>query len=141
VALDPALQRLVGADAVGAVIDAEVVETDAEGGLLHVRLGTGRIRMSGPRLAPGTRVRAQILARDIILATRPPEALSVRNCLAGTITRVSSGPAHSDLVEVDAGGARLLARVTTAATRELGLAPGMGVWALVKAVSIRGRAF
>ena len=141
VALDPALQCLVGAEAVGAVIDGEVVETDTDSGLLQVRLGTGRIRMSGPPLAAGTRVRAQLLARDIILATRPPEALSVRNALAGTITRVNSERDHSDLVEVDVGGARLLARVTTAATRELGLAPGVRVWALVKAVSIRGRAF
>jgi hypothetical protein len=31
--------------------------------------------------------------------------------------------------------------VTKAATRELGLAPGLPAWALVKAVSLRGHSF
>ena len=37
---------------------------------------------------------------------------------------ISADATHTDLVEIDVGGARLLARVTRAATRELGLAPG-----------------
>jgi molybdate transport system ATP-binding protein len=141
VALDPALRRLVGAEAVGTVIDGEVVESDEQGGLSQLRVGAGRLHISGPPLPAGTRVRAQLLARDIILAMRPPEALSVRNALAGTITALSADSEYADLVDIDVGGARLLARVTTAATRELGLAPGVRVWALVKAVSIRGRAW
>jgi molybdopterin-binding protein len=48
----------------------------------------------------------------------------------------------SDLVSIDIGaGASILARVTRAATRELELAPGASVWALVKAVSLRGHSF
>jgi len=44
-------------------------------------------------------------------------------------------------VSIDIGGARIMARITKAATRELGLAPGLAAWALVKSVSLRGRSF
>ncbi len=140
VALDPALRRLAGAEAVGAVVAGEVIEFDRGSGLLDVRLGDGRIRMPGPALAPGARVRAQLLARDVIVATRRPEGLSVRNALEGRVTQITADDEHTDLIEIDVGGVRLVSRVTCAATRELGLAPGARVWALVKAVSIRGHA-
>jgi len=45
------------------------------------------------------------------------------------------------LVRVDVGGPVLLARITEAARRALGLSPGDAVWVLVKAVSTRGHAF
>jgi molybdate transport system ATP-binding protein len=81
-----------------------------------------------------------LLARDIILATRAPEGLSVRNALAGQVAEITADGEYAELLAVDVGGARLLARVTRTARRELGLTPGAPVWALVKAVSIRGRA-
>jgi len=62
----------------------------------------------------------------------------VRNALPGRVTKITADGEHADLLEVDVGGARLLARVTGLARRELGLKPGSSVWALVKAVSIRG---
>jgi molybdate transport system ATP-binding protein len=86
-------------------------------------------------------VRVQLLARDVILATHPPEGLSVRNILAGRIARIASDDAETDLVHVDVGGAMVLSRVTQAASRALALRAGMQIWVLVKAVSIRGHAF
>ena len=57
----------------------------------------------------------------------------------GIELRVVEDSAEADLVTIDIGGATLMARITSAATRELTLAVGMPVWALVKAVSLRGR--
>jgi molybdate transport system ATP-binding protein len=54
---------------------------------------------------------------------------------------VSSDDTHSDLIAIDVGGPLIMARVTKAATSELGLRPGLSVWALVKAVSLRGHSF
>jgi molybdate transport system ATP-binding protein len=65
--------------------------------------------------------------------------LSVRNCLAGVVVAVSDDDADSDLISIDIGGTDIIARVTKAATRELTLRPGLPVWALVKAVSLRAR--
>jgi molybdopterin-binding protein len=46
------------------------------------------------------------------------------------------------LVELDIGRtSTLLARITSRASQELALATGKQVWALIKAVSLRGHAF
>ncbi len=142
--LDPKLRTLIGPDAVGAVLDGTVIGADAAGGLVRVRMGDGEIRVEAAPLAAGTRLRVQLLARDVIVSTRAPQYLSVRNSLQGVVTSIEDDGegSGSDLVAIDIGaGASILARVTRAATRELELAKAMPVWALIKAVSLRGHSF
>jgi molybdate transport system ATP-binding protein len=146
--LDPKLRALIGPDAVGAVIDGTVIGEDAASGLTRVRVGNGELKIEAARLVAGARMRVQLLARDVIVSTRMPQYLSVRNSLPGVVTAIDddgtgkAGDLGSDLVSVDIGaGASVLARVTRAATRELELAVGAAVWALVKAVSLRGHSF
>ena len=139
--LVPALRRAVGADAVGAIVDGLVHTIDATTGLAEVGIGAGRIRVDRGALQPGQRVRVQLLARDLIVATERPHGLSVRNELQGTVTAIETEDPGSALVTVDIGGARLMARVATAAARELGLATGKPLWVLVKAVTLRGHLF
>ncbi len=140
--LDARLRQRVGPDAVGAVLDGEV--TGSDGGALalaRVRVGGGELKV--PARAPGVRrrLRIQVLARDIIVSTRPPQHLSVRNSLQGVVAAVSTDEGGADLIAIDIGGQTLLARVTHEATRELGLAPGLRVWALIKAVSLRAHPY
>jgi molybdate transport system ATP-binding protein len=137
--LRPELQAIVGADFTGAVLEADVADADAEGNA-RLEVGTGTIVIRLPGARPGTRVRLQVLARDVILSLQPVEGLSVRNSLPGTV-RALSADAEGVLVEVDVGGAAVLARVTAAAQRALHLAPALPVWVLFKAVSTRGHAF
>jgi len=92
-------------------------------------------------VALGARVRLQLLARDIILATQPVQGLSVRNALASTVIAISDDVFGAVLVRVDVGGAIVLARITQDARRALNLHPGDAVWTLVKAVSTRGHTF
>jgi molybdate transport system ATP-binding protein len=145
--LDPKLRALIGADAVGAVIDGTVIGADAASSLTRVQVGNGEIKVEAARLDAGTRMRVQLLARDVIVSTRMPQYLSVRNSLQGVVSAIDddvgrAGDADSDLISIDIGaGASILARVTRAATRELELAVGAPVWALVKAVSLRGHSF
>jgi molybdate transport system ATP-binding protein len=133
------LRAIIGADAVGAILDGELVSLDSPDGLARVRVGRGELRLRAAGGVAGSRVRIQILARDVIVATRPPEGISVRNVLKGEIIAVTGDDTESDLVSIDIGEASILARITKAATRELCLRPGMWAWALVKAVSLRGR--
>ena len=137
--LHPALQAIVGADLTGAVIDASVVRVDADGDA-QLAVGAGTLKASVPGAVAGTRVRLHVLARDVILALAPLTGVSLRNALAGTVRTLSSD-AHGVLVNVDVGGASVLARITPAALRALALVPGTPVWALFKAVSTRGHAF
>jgi molybdate transport system ATP-binding protein len=135
------LRSIIGADAVGAIVDGTVLGTDSSSGLMRVRVGCGELNVQATNAEPGARLRVQLLARDLIVATQVPQHLSVRNILKGVITAVMSDDAESDLVAMDIGGTLIMARVTKAATRELGLEPGTQAWALVKAVSLRGHSF
>ncbi|MFO7324382.1 MAG: molybdenum ABC transporter ATP-binding protein [Pseudomonadota bacterium] len=140
VSLAPALRDIVGIDAVGAVVEGRVERVDPAQGLSTVRIGTqNRLYVTSTSLAPGQRVRLQLLARDLILAVEEPRGLSVRNQLRGHVVSVTEDQGAT-LVEVDIGGATLLARISAAATRELGIRPGLGLWALVKAVSFSAHA-
>jgi molybdate transport system ATP-binding protein len=144
ISLDRRLRAMIDPDAVGAVVDGTVVGRESSGGLLRVRIGSGELQVNAAS-PPGTTLRVQLLARDIIVATQKPEFLSVRNQLKGIVTAIEDDGA-SDLISIDVGSGRegggggpsILARITKAATRELALAPAKPVWALVKSVALRG---
>ncbi|HEY2274849.1 MAG TPA: molybdenum ABC transporter ATP-binding protein [Steroidobacteraceae bacterium] len=135
------LRGVVAPELVGAVLDGLVTAVDAAGGTVELAIGSGRLQVSLKDARPGTRVRVQLLARDVILATQPVQHVSVRNALLGTVTEIAADEAASVLVKVDVGGPVVLARITEGARQALRLAPGDAVWALVKAVSTRGHAF
>jgi molybdate transport system ATP-binding protein len=133
------LGALLGPDGVGAVVGGTVQSVDASAGLAAVSLGAGRLLVQAEGLRVGELVRMQLLARDLILATSPPEGLSVRNRLRGTVTGLQRETPNNVLVSVDAGGVPLLARVTEAAVRDLQLHDGQELWVLVKAASLRSQ--
>jgi molybdate transport system ATP-binding protein len=139
--LNKDLRSIIGADAVGAIVDGTILGPDPSSGLMRVRVGDGELRVQAVNAAAGATLRVQLLARDLIVATRRPEHLSVRNVLRGFITGVAGDDLDSVLVGIDIGGVTIMSRVTKSAARELALAPGLPVWALVKAVSLRGHAF
>jgi molybdate transport system ATP-binding protein len=137
VSLNPALRSIIGPDAVGAVLDGTVLSIDSQSGLAEIAVGDGVLRVHAETQV-GNRVRVQMLARDIILATQPPQHLSVRNALPGIVGRIEHDGDHSDLVYVNIGDAVVMSRITQAATQALQLTLGSKVWVLVKAVSMRG---
>lgn len=139
--LGPELRRAVGPEAAGAIVDGQVEAVDATTNLAEIGIGTGRIHVDRGSLHTGQHVRVQLLARDLIVATERPRGLSVRNELYGSIACVEAEDPGSALVTVDIGGARLVARVTAAAARELQLTAGQPLWVLVKAVTLRGHLF
>jgi molybdate transport system ATP-binding protein len=141
VSLCPELRAIVGPDSVGSVLDGVVTRTDSARATADLQLGNSSLQVSLRDIAVGSRVRVQLLARDIILATEKPQGLSVRNTLQGVVSKTSPDEDDAVLVEVDIGGATVLARITGEATVALGLRPGSAVWVLVKAVSTRGHTF
>jgi molybdate transport system ATP-binding protein len=136
----PALREIVGPDAVGAVMSGVVEGTD-DAGLTLVRIGDALLVVDEP--APvGQRIQIQVLARDVILAAARPVGLSVRNAVAARVVSVTPDVGRAVLVELDIGrAATLLARITARASQELELFPRKEVWALIKAVSLRGHLF
>ena len=67
--------------------------------------------------------------------THPRMRLSARNQLQGTVRSVNEGAAIAN-VELDVQGQRLVASVTVEAVRELGLAEGDQVTAVIKASDV-----
>jgi molybdopterin-binding protein len=61
--------------------------------------------------------------------------LSARNQIRATVTSITAGEATAN-VELNAGGVRLVASITVEAARELGLAEGREVLAVIKASDV-----
>lgn len=123
-------------DDAAAVLLARVAAHDPARGL--TRLEAGGIVLLVPLLdrAVGDAVRARVPAREVALARGAvPEAMSFQNLVPGRVRRVVVGPLAA-LVELEAGGAALLARVTPDAAARLGLAPGAEAVALFKSVGV-----
>ena len=61
--------------------------------------------------------------------------LSARNQIPARVTAITSGEATAN-VELDANGVRLVASITVEAVRDLGLAEGSEVTAVIKASEV-----
>ena len=61
--------------------------------------------------------------------------LSARNQLSGIVTAINAGAAIAN-VEIDVNGQRIVASITVEAARDLGLAEGKAVKAIVKASDV-----
>ena len=131
---------LAARDDAASVFDAVVAEHHPARRLSLLRAGTMELWVPLVAAQVGQAMRVRIPAREIILATEAPEAISLHNIIPGVVRTIHEDSArHAALVEIDAG-AVLLARVTPDAVTRLGLRPGGKVLALVKsmAVDVRG---
>jgi molybdate transport system ATP-binding protein len=119
----------------GSVLDTHVERHDERFGLTLLISAAGTLHVPRLSAAVGTPVRLRLRARDVMIATRPPEGLSALNVLSGTILAIAdSGPASAD-VRLDCHGAEIVARITRLSVATLGLAAGMPVQAVLKTVS------
>lgn len=131
---DPAVLP-AGVREAGAMIAARVAAHHADG---LTELDAGGLALFVPRLdrAPGSAVRLRIAAHDVILSRGAPVGLSALNILPGTVAELRGGDGPGALVALDTAAGRVLARITRRSAVELGLAPGMGVHAVVKSVAV-----
>jgi molybdate transport system ATP-binding protein len=135
----PELRPLTGRHEAGAVIETRVARHDEAFGLSILAFADGELVLPNVDALPGEPVRARIRARDVALALEPPRRASMQNVLPAQIVRVSEAFGAIVDVELLMGSTPLVARITRKAATELALAPGMTVYALVKAVSIDRR--
>jgi molybdate transport system ATP-binding protein len=119
----------------GAALDGVVEGHDHR--LTLIRAGGWRVRAPRLELAAGAPVRLFVLARDVMLALDPPQRISARNVLQGQVAALD-GQDGRVLVRVENAGTALLAALTPDAVEDLGLQPGMTVWAVVKSVAVEG---
>jgi molybdate transport system ATP-binding protein len=124
-------------DDAGALLLCRVAEHDTRREL--TRLDGGGANFWVPRLERpiGAACRIRIPAREVILAGKAPESISVHNIVPGVVRRIAEATTrHAVMVEVALPDGALLSRVTSDAIVRLGLSPGTPVLALVKSTSI-----
>ena len=123
----------------GVVLDAVVAERDAEWQLARVEFAGGSLWVRDSGVDIGRHVRVRILARDVSIGREPTTGTSIMNSFPATVGEIAADthPALA-LVKLDAGGAPVLARLTRRSAAALELAPGLPVWAQVKAVALIG---
>jgi molybdate transport system ATP-binding protein len=102
-----------------------------------VLISGGRLAVEHQSASVGERVRVRIEARDVSLALARPERTSIINILPARVLQLSddADPAQV-LVRLEVGSEPLLARITRRSAAELALAPGMALFAQVKAVAL-----
>jgi molybdate transport system ATP-binding protein len=124
---------------VGAVIDTVVVEHDARWHLARVEFSGGSLWVRDAGHAIGRHLRVRILARDISLASQPVAGTSILNALPARVVAIA-GDSHPALalVRLDVGGTPLVARISQRSAAALGVAPGLALWAQIKAVALLG---
>jgi len=130
----PWLRDAVG---LGAVFGARIARADSNRGLVEIEFAGGTLLAADAGAPVGSTVRVRIPAREIVLATRAPEGLSLHNVVSGTVSAIHQEPGVGHVVvQIAVGQALLLSEVTRDAVGRLGLAVGGQVYALIKSVSI-----
>jgi molybdate transport system ATP-binding protein len=124
----PELRPYLGRHEGGAVIEARVAAQDLDNGLARLEFAGGALEIPDVDALPGEAVRVRVRARDVSIALARP---------TGAEVGAEEGPSLD--VRLDLGGTPLIARITRKSAAELGLRPGLPVFALIKSVSIDRR--
>lgn len=125
---------LAGPLAGGAVVEAKVGGHSER--MTELLLDGERLRIPRIEAEPGRRVRLQIHARDVVIASERPERVSIRNVLPAEIEAIDSTPRTHCEIALRVAGQKLGATVTHDALEDLGLAVGQRVYALIKSVAL-----
>ncbi len=125
-------------DDAGVVVQATVQQRDPHG-LLTLQSPMGLLYAHGPAHEPGDRLRVRIHARDVSLALSHHTDSSTLNILPVTVLALRDGAGGQALIELSIGNQpeqRLLAKISHASVARLNIAPGLALWAQIKAVAL-----
>ena len=135
-------QNPAGRDEAGVVIAAQVIAHDPAYRLSHIGFSGGALWLGAAMQAPGQRVRARVLARDVSVARQPPGETSILNVLPVVLESLHTDPGTALLRlrvghgEAQAEPVHLLARVTRKSCDALHLQAGDALYAQIKGVAL-----
>ncbi|BEU96006.1 molybdenum ABC transporter ATP-binding protein [Acidovorax sp. DW039] len=130
---------LAQGDAAASVVVGTVILHDAADHVTTVAFSGGELLLVSSIPAPaGQTVKLRIQARDVSLALTPPQSSSILNIVPATVQDVREDSPGQWMVALQAGQARLLARVTQRSLHALQLQPGQPVFAQIKGIAIVG---
>jgi len=118
------------------LINANIVAHDAHYQLTQVGFSGGCLWLTQAQADIGATVRLRVQARDVSLTLNQPVGSSILNIVAVTIADIRQDAAGLVIVELDANGTCLLARITRKSADQLRIVPGMSLFAQIKGVAI-----
>ncbi len=120
----------------GVLLGCTIADHDATRGFTRLAFAGGDL-LTPLRAEPlGMALRIRIRARDVAIATEPPQGVSVNNVLPCTLAGIDpTGAPHEVFLRLAVGPTTILARVARDTVARLTLRPGMVLWALVKSVA------
>ena len=131
----PELQKRLGSDEIGAVIETVVDAPQDASGLTRLQFGDRTMIVPPLAAQRGDVVRVRIAARHVAIALKPPVATSFLNVFTGRVQEILyRGGALIDL-RIDIG-CPLWARITRQSFLDLEIKPGQQVYALIKSVAV-----
>lgn len=123
-------------DAPSALLPARVARHDTADGLTELDTAAGPLVVTALDMAAGQTVRVRIAANDVMVSRSRPTDISALNVLPARVDAlVPAGPTAVDL-QLSAGRARLVARLTRRSVARLDLAPGAACHAIVKSMQV-----
>jgi len=122
-------------DEAGAVLSARIA-AQHDDGLTELAFSGGALHLPRVEGAVGASVRCRVPAREVILATVEPKAISALNVLEVTVEEIRIGHGPGALVRLKCGNDHLLARLTQRSLHALGLEAGVACFAVIKSVAI-----
>ncbi len=119
------------------VLQARVAARDSSWQLARLDFAGGSLWARDHGVPVGSQLRVRLLARDVSLSLEKMEHSSILNSLPGMVTGIVPG-GHPGLclVQVQLGDSLLLAQVTRRSMTEMGIHPGMALWANIKSVTL-----
>ncbi len=130
------LPLLSGRRDAGVLLRGRILAHDPAAGLTRVAIPGATLLLPLRGEPPGSAIRLRIRARDVAVATAPPEGLSTHSILPCRLEAIAPAGAPGEVfLRLDLGGTVLLAREMRESVGRLGLAPGMALYALVKPVT------
>ncbi len=133
---DPEIFPGADRDEAGVILAARLLGHDPQDGLSELAISGGRLFVPRVDAPLGAALRVRIRARDVMIATRRPEAISALNLLEATFAGVGRGEGANVEVALQVGADRLMARITRRSLAALRLQPGTPCFALIKTVAV-----
>ncbi|MBI4963673.1 MAG: molybdenum ABC transporter ATP-binding protein [Desulfomonile tiedjei] len=128
-------ETLTGRIETGAVLCMDVKHHDRASALTFLGFPGGLLRVPLLDVQAGAVVRVHIHARDVAIAREKPPRTTILNVFPAKIEQIQESDGSTNIVTLDIG-CPIVARITSHARTELGLAPNQEVFALIKKATV-----
>ena len=123
------------------VLEGRVARIDEEFALTELSVAGGRLVVPGRHGTIGQTRRLRIAASDVSLARSAPTDSTILNCLPARIVSIAGDASAAQAIVILALGAggegeRIVARITRKSLSNLGLHPGLSLYAQIKSVAL-----